>query len=133
MHPITTGGCHCGSLRYQFEAALDDIAHCHCSICRRTSGGTVMTWISVPVTSFQWTEGSPTTYDSGPSCVRYFCNNCGAQLALLSRNSPQDIDVTVATFDHPEATPAKRHIWIENRLPWLRLDEQLPGETGEAV
>ena len=122
MDTITTGGCHCGSLRYEFDAPLEDIAHCHCSICRRTSGGIVMTWISVPVTSFKWIEGSPTTYDSGPTCVRYFCNNCGAQLALLSRNSPEEIDVTVATFDRPEQAPASRHIWTDNRLPWLHLE-----------
>ena len=133
MDQVTHGGCHCGSLRYQFDAPLQDIAHCHCSICRRTSGGIVTTWISVPIASFQWTEGSPTPYDSGPTCVRYFCNNCGAQLALLSRNSPELIDVTVATFDHPELAPANRHIWTDNRLPWLHLDEQLPEEAEEKI
>lgn len=131
MEQIHTGGCHCGSLRYQFEAPLEDIAHCHCSICRRTSGGTVMTWVTVPLDSFRWLAGSPAAYDSGPTCVRYFCSNCGAHLALFTRNSPQEIDVTIATLDHPEQAAASRHIWIENRLPWLHLDEHLPGREGE--
>ncbi|KPW91720.1 hypothetical protein ALO50_01812 [Pseudomonas syringae pv. cerasicola] len=43
MSEIHSGGCHCGGLRYQFDAPLRDIAHCHCSICRRTSGATVVT------------------------------------------------------------------------------------------
>ena len=131
MEQIHTGGCHCGSLRYQFEVPLEDIAHCHCSICRRTSGGTVMTWVTVPLDSFRWLAGSPAAYDSGPTCVRYFCSNCGAHLALFTRNSPQEIDVTIATLDHPEQAAASRHIWIENRLPWLHLDEHLPGREGE--
>jgi hypothetical protein len=131
MEQIHTGGCHCGSLRYQFEAPLEDIAHCHCSICRRTSGGTVMSWVTVPLDSFRWLAGSPAAYDSGPTCVRYFCGNCGAHLALFTRNSPQEIDVTIATLDHPEQAAASRHIWIENRLPWLHLDEHLPGREGE--
>ncbi|WP_434678677.1 GFA family protein [Pseudomonas sp. R1-18] len=131
MEQIHTGGCHCGSLRYQFEAPLEDIAHCHCSICRRTSGGTVMSWVTVPLDSFRWLAGSPAAYDSGPTCVRYFCGNCGAHLALFTRNSPQEIDVTIATLEHPEQAAASRHIWIENRLPWLHLDEHLPGREGE--
>jgi hypothetical protein len=133
MNELHSGGCHCGNLRYAFDAPLADIAHCHCSICRRTSGGIVMTWISVPISSFKWLAGSPTAYDSGPTCVRYFCNNCGAQVALLSRNSPEEMDVTIATLDHPEEAPASRHIWTDNRLPWLHLDEQLPGDPEETI
>ncbi|MGQ3821156.1 GFA family protein [Pseudomonas alliivorans] len=132
MSQIHSGGCHCGNLRYQFDAPLKDIAHCHCSICRRTSGGTVMTWLTVPLTSFQWLAGSPATYDSAPTCIRYFCGNCGAHAALFTRNSPQEIDVVIATLDHPELAAPARHIFIENRLPWLHLDEHLPGREGES-
>ena len=133
MDHIHTGGCHCGNLRYALDAPLTDVAHCHCSICRRTSGGIVVTWASVPVDSLKWLAGSPTTYDSGPSCVRYFCNNCGAQVALFSRNSPEMMDVTIATLDHPEEAPADRHIWADSRLPWLHLDQHLPDEAQENV
>jgi hypothetical protein len=55
-----------------------------------------------------------------------------AHLALFTRNSLEEIDVTIATLDHPEQAAASRHIWIENRLPWLHLDEHLPGREGEA-
>ncbi|RMN86186.1 Gfa-like protein [Pseudomonas cannabina pv. alisalensis] len=90
-----------------------------------------MTWISVPLNSFRWLTGSPFTYDSASTCVRYFCGNCGAHMALFTRNSPDEIDVTIATLDHPEQAAPSRHIWIENRLPWLHLDEDLPGDEGE--
>ena len=45
MSDLHSGGCQCGALRYQFRAPLRDIAHCHCSVCRRCSGGIVTTWI----------------------------------------------------------------------------------------
>ena len=41
------------------------------------------------------------------------------------------MDITVATLDHPEEHPATRHIWTSSRLPWLHLDEDLPGEPEE--
>jgi hypothetical protein len=128
-----TGGCHCGALRYRFEAPLRDIAHCHCSICRRTSGGLVTTWISVPLDAFGWTRGTPAQYASSATCTRYFCGNCGAQLALYTRRSPRTLDVTVATLDEPQLAPADRHIWVTSRLPWLSLDPQLPSEDEEAL
>jgi hypothetical protein len=133
MLPIHQGGCHCGQLRYAVSAALQNIAHCHCSICRRTSGGLITTWLTVPLASFSWLRGTPAEYASSATCIRYFCSGCGAQLALFTRLSPDSLDVTVATLDHPEAAPADRHIWVSSRLPWLQLDPHLPVEDQEIL
>lgn len=133
MDAIHCGGCHCGTLRYQFEGPLQDIAHCHCSVCRRTSGGLVTTWITVPLARFRWLSGTPGEYASSASCRRFFCSTCGAQLALFTRHSRSTLDVTIATLDHPELAPADRHIWVGSRLPWLSLDPQLPEEQQERI
>ncbi|MGZ0704220.1 GFA family protein [Pseudomonas sp. L5B5] len=133
MEQLHNGGCHCGRLRYQFSGPLRDIAHCHCSICRRVSGGLVTTWITLPALAFRWLAGSPARYDSSASCARYFCGDCGAHLALVTQLSPDSIDVTIATLDHPEQAPAQRHIWTDSRLPWLHLDEELPQESQETL
>ncbi|NRH27438.1 GFA family protein [Pseudomonas sp. MS19] len=133
MSDLHTGGCQCGALRYQFDAPLHDIAHCHCATCRRSSGGIVTTWITVPLERFQWLQGTPRTFASSSSCVRSFCADCGAQLALFTTLSPNTLDVTVATLDTPELAPADRHIWVHNRLPWLQLDTHLPEEHEEDI
>lgn len=133
MSEVHSGGCQCGALRYQFQAPLRDIAHCHCSVCRRSSGGIVTTWITVPLASFRWLAGVPREYASSASCTRSFCPTCGAQLCLFTTLSPQTLDITVATLDHPELAPADRHIWVQNRLPWLHLDPQLPEEWQEFI
>jgi hypothetical protein len=52
---------------------------------------------------------------------------------LFTTLSPQTLDVTVATLDQPELAPADRHIWVQSRLPWLHLDEQLPDEWQENI
>ena len=59
MQDVTEGGCHCGALRYRLEGTLTDVAHCHCTICRRVSGGLVVTWLTLPRTGFQWLSGEP--------------------------------------------------------------------------
>lgn len=133
MQQLHHGGCHCGALRYAFSGPLQDIAHCHCSVCRRVSGGLVTTWITVPREAFSWVKGPPVRYDSSSTCQRFFCGHCGAHLALATRLSPESIDVTIATLDHPELAPADRHIWADSRLPWLHLDEHLPQEPEETL
>ncbi len=128
-----TGGCHCGQLRYRVDAPLQDIAHCHCAVCRRTSGGIVTTWITVPHEAFHWLQGTPAEYASSASCRRHFCATCGCQLSLFTSLSPDSLDITVASLDQPELAPADRHIWVSSRLPWLHLDEGLPEEDEEAL
>ncbi len=132
MNGTHEGGCQCGALRYRIEAPLQDISHCHCSICRRSSGGILTTWVTVPGQAFHWLRGTPRAFASSASCTRYFCGDCGAHLALFTQLSPDTLDVTVATLDEPEQAPADRHIWVDSRLPWLTVDPQLPQEREES-
>lgn len=133
MSEVHEGGCHCGAVRYRVAGALGDVAHCHCSVCRGVTGGLLVTWATVRCDDFQWLQGTPQRYDSSASCVRYFCSRCGAHMALTTDLSPESIDITLTTLDTPEQVRPNRHIWTESRLPWLHLDEQLPGEPGETL
>lgn len=133
MSEVHEGGCHCGAVRYRVAGALEDVAHCHCSVCRGVTGGLLVTWATVRCDDFQWLQGTPQRYDSSASCVRYFCSRCGAHMALTTDLSPESIDITLTTLDAPERVRPNRHIWTESRLPWLHLDEQLPGEPGETL
>lgn len=127
------GGCLCGALRYAFDGPLRDIAHCHCSLCRRSTGGTLVTWITVPKASFRWLSGTPRSVLAPASCTRCFCGDCGAHLALFTTHSPESVDVTVASLDEAGQARPDRHIWTGSRLPWLHLDPQLPEEQEEAL
>ncbi|WP_198034142.1 GFA family protein [Acidihalobacter ferrooxydans] len=126
------GGCHCGACRYAVETnALDDVAVCHCSICRRTTGGTHVTWATVPIASFRWTEGEPRRYSAVAGSERHFCPDCGAQMALWTVLSPGTLDISVTTLDHADHYPPNRHIWVGSRLAWVSLDDALAQEDEE--
>lgn len=131
--PPHAGGCLCGRVRYRIDAPLDDIAHCHCGMCRKSSGGIVTTWVTVPCETFTWTNGAPRSHASSPHTQRYFCGDCGAQLALHTTRASATMDVTIATLDEPQQHPARRHIWFNDHLPWLHLDENLPHEPHETL
>ena len=120
------GGCLCGAVRYRITGSIDSVGHCHCSMCRRGSGGTVVTWATVPLENLSVTRGEPAVYKSSDHGERRFCPNCGTQIVFWTTRFPEEIDITVATLDHPEDFPPDRHIWTRDRLPWLHLDEHLP-------
>ncbi len=124
------GGCLCGEIRYRIAGPIDSVAHCHCSMCRRSAGALVVTWFSVPRARFAVTRGKLARWKSSRNAERTFCPSCGAQIGFRSLRYPDDIDVTLGTLDRPEQHPADRHVWISDKLPWLRLDEHLPASAG---
>lgn len=126
------GYCQCGRTRYAVQLdRLDDVATCHCTACRRGTGGTHVTWATVPRAAFAWTAEKPAAYRSSDHATRYFCRHCGAQLAFETTREPESLDLTVSTLAHPELAAPDRHIWVGSKLPWVHLQDGLPQEAGE--
>lgn len=79
-------------------------------------------------------SGSPRSFRSSPHVVRTFCGTCGTPLTYQRDDSPDTIDVTTATLDHPDRYPPAREIWIDHRIPWETLNPALrhyPKTSGE--
>jgi len=123
---IHEGGCLCGGLRYRVTGPIDEVNHCHCTMCRRWSGAVAVTWFTVAPARFEVIRGELASYHSSDHGERLYCPACASQIAFRSSKRPDDIDVTLGSLDHPERYPAKRHVFTANRLPWLHLDEDLP-------
>lgn len=128
-----SGKCACGAVTYEISAGADiAVANCHCRACRRSTGGTYVTWATVPRSAFQWTGAKPGIYKSNPRTRRYFCRSCGAQMALLTTREPKTIDVTVAAFDHADSYAPTRNIWLSRKLSWVPIDRRLKREDRES-
>ena len=122
---LITGGCLCGAIRYAAAGPPYDVTHCHCEDCRRSSGAPFVTWASFARETFRFTKGEPKLFHWADR-DRGHCAECGTALIFSSQASPDEIDVTVCSFDDPsEARPAD-HTWIEDRVPWMREQNSLP-------
>jgi hypothetical protein len=44
----------------------------------------------------------------------------------MTEPDADEVDVTVSTFDHPEAVSPADHTWVEDQLPWIQLADGLP-------
>lgn len=120
------GGCNCGSVRYEMEAAALHHALCHCRDCRRSSGAPASAWALVRNDQITIT-GQPKAYASSEGAERLFCDNCGT--SLFYRNEtifPEMIDVMSATLDDPDAIPLGGQIQTDERIGWMGKLGELP-------
>jgi hypothetical protein len=122
---VICGGCLCGSVRYEATGEPYNITHCHCSDCRRSSGAPFVTWASFRRSGFRFTAGKPNEL-RWAGRVRSFCSRCGTPLTFITDPNADEVDVTVCSFDQPDTVTAVDHTWIEDRLPWIRLADDLP-------
>jgi hypothetical protein len=120
-----TGGCLCGAVRYQATEMLR-AGLCHCRMCQKASGAPVVAWLMVPAGAFSFTKGQAVAYRSSARGFRHFCGTCGSQLTARTFDNPTELDVNLATLDHPEAVPPQYHLYTASGMPWLDIHDGLP-------
>lgn len=122
---LYTGRCLCGTLRYQVAGPATSVGYCHCISCRRASGAPYVAWATFPRDTFVLTQGALAEHRSSTHVMRGFCPACGTPLSYRHDRRPGEIDLTLATLDDPSVLTPGFHIWIEHKLPWVRLDDGL--------
>lgn len=125
------GGCFCGQVRYEAGGEPSHPSFCHCSMCRRTAGAPMVAWFSVPRSEHRFVAGAPTRFASSDNAVRTFCPRCETSLTFEGGEHPDEIDITTASLDDPEAMPPRDHTHTESRLRWVRSADGLPTFPGQ--
>jgi hypothetical protein len=121
-----SGGCLCGRVRFEVSGPAGNLCYCHCTSCRRASGAPVVAWVTFPRASFHLTQGELTEYRSSPPVLRGFCAACGGALTYRHDARAQEIDVTLACLDEAATLAPQMHVWVGEKLPWVRIGDDLP-------
>jgi hypothetical protein len=122
-----TGGCLCGSRRYEFRGEPPHSGYCHCDMCKRATGGAFAVLVQARRDALKWTKEQPAVYRSSPIATRGFCPNCGSPLFLQYDNDDL-VRVTVGSLDRPERIRPAGHYGVESRLAWAEIGAGLPEE-----
>ena len=79
-------------------------------------------------------EGETARYASSEALDRVFCKVCGTRLFSWRRNGTA-AGVALATFDDRNAFAPTEHIWVSEKIDWVKIDDGLPQypEVGAAV
>ncbi len=123
--PPFDGGCLCGAVRYSFAVPTIGARVCHCRTCQRAMGAPFLAQASFPRISLTVT-GETLRFRSSARLWRHFCGICGTPLFIEPVDAPDRIGIPIATLDNPEAIPPERHIWVSEKIDWVRIDDGLP-------
>ena len=99
-----SGGCYCGSLRYESVGDIEASIQCHCRECQYITGGNPNVIMIMPLNGFEFVKGIPKTFkrnDIENAVTRLFCENCGTGIGTKNPNRPNSIILKVGTFDDP--------------------------------
>ena len=116
------GGCLCGAVRFVATGQPKWVSWCHCESCRRHSGAPVSVFVAFERSAYTATKGELTKFNSSPDRWRGFCARCGSTLTCESECSTET-HFHVGAFDRAALFQATRHIFPEERFPWLHLRE----------
>jgi hypothetical protein len=112
------GSCLCGALTYQIEGEVDGIWMCHCSNCRKVSGGTGNAILVVKRNRFHWLTGehNRVTYELRPTYSITRCITCGTPLP--AEEDEDTVYLTAGTLDDPIDVGIQTHIFCGSRAAW---------------
>ena len=84
-----------------------------------------MQWGSVPRKDVIMTKGEPRKIRYA-NRIRCFASCCGTHLFFEDSKESDMIDVTIASLDDPTPFPPQKAIFLEDKLPWVVIDESIP-------
>jgi len=94
----SSGGCHCGRVRFEVQGTPDEVSECNCSVCTRKA---YLHWI-VPRAAFQLVAGENdlATYRFNTGVAQHhFCRHCGVASFYVPRSNPDSVDVNARCLD----------------------------------
>jgi hypothetical protein len=83
-------------------------------------------WGSVDADHFKILSGDTAVVRTSAEVERTFCTNCGSSLTYSHSLRAGDLDFTLALLDDPSALAPQMHIWVQDKLPWVKLSDGLP-------
>ena len=130
---VVPGSCLCGAVRFEVTLPVKANLHCHCSMCRKSCGAGYVTWIVVPKAQMRMLkQDTLSDYASSDHGTRSSCSRCGSSLFCVSKHVPDEIDIVRSAVDGPVGVDPQMHIFWDDRVDWLPIDDSLPKLGGKS-
>ena len=128
-----TGGCLCGTVRFEVAEPLLRAGYCHCTRCQRRTGTASSIQARVDGEALEITGGDEIAWWRHPDggFEKGFCRNCGGHLFSRNPDDHEQINVRFAAFDgDPGERPAYRQ-FVAYAAPWEPIPDDGLQRFGE--
>jgi hypothetical protein len=124
-----TGGCLCGSVRFELSEPPLSASYCHCTRCQRRTGTAASANARVAPGSVRILEGEQLvrSYEPPDGALKEFCSACGGALWSRDREGGEIAGVRLGTFDEDPGVRPQWHQYVAYAAAWEPLpDDGLP-------
>ena len=115
-----TGSCNCGQVKISVSEPITDVYVCHCSICRKSTGGNGIYVVVVDKKSITWLSGEDQIQEwekPNHDWQKTFCKTCGSPLP--GSNDEHSAYIPAGFLDTGiENLEVKHHIWVGSKATW---------------
>jgi hypothetical protein len=125
------GSCQCGGVRFEVPAEFESMSFCHCTTCKKLSGGvgTVNGRVRSDAVRILAGEDLLRTYQPDEGSAKTFCSVCGSNLFGGGWPKSETASVRLSAIDTPFEGQPQRHIFVRSVASW----ETLPDDGLERV
>jgi len=98
MEQTWQGGCHCGAVRFEVTAEIDEVVDCNCSVCAKKG----FLHLIVEPEKFRLLQGADAlvSYRFNTGTAKHtFCGTCGIHAFYTPRSHPNKVDVNVRCIE----------------------------------
>lgn len=128
MGAIRQGGCLCGAVRFKTDGEPLNVRICHCRTCQKAMGSPFYARAMFDARALT-VEGETAQYATSETLHREFCSACGTRL-FTRRTNGTTVGVALAGFDNRNAFAPTEHIWVSEKMDWVRIDDGLTQYPG---
>jgi len=124
------GSCLCGAVAFEVDDPPDTLSFCHCTSCKKLSGGAGTVNLGVPPSSIRIVAGEDLlqSFALPDGSAKTFCRHCGANLFGGGWPDTERASVRVTALEQPPGeAKIGRHIYVRSVAPW----ETLPDDGAE--
>ncbi|MBY4894931.1 GFA family protein [Rhodobacteraceae bacterium N5(2021)] len=121
-----TGRCYCGGVQVNATARPQTVSYCHCSDCRRLSGAPVAAFAAFASADLRFTPSKGPRRSFSKGVDRWFCPDCGTQLAATYDYLLDQVYVPLGLLDQANTLAPESHGHTDSALPWLHIEDDLP-------
>lgn len=125
------GSCLCGSVHVRAEAMCTHVGACHCNMCRKWTGGPMLTVDCHSAVQFTG-EDHITIYQSSDWAERDFCTTCGTHLFYRLKQADQYI-IPVGVFDAQTKLQFTEQIFMDEKPSYYAFSNHTHEMTGAEV
>ena len=127
-----TGGCRCGTVRFEASVEPHHISYCHCADCRRATGAPVAAFVGFRADAVSFSGEEPQVFGNGPAS-RSFCGNCGSPIAYVDERLKNQIWFMLGAMDEPSNYRPTQHAYVREQLRYVHMPDGLPRYVKSSV